>query len=57
MSGWTNTMQTRTVVKFSLQANIRRRRRRRRAAKPLGFHQLEIVGRAQQEVEQWQTRR
>ena len=53
-------MQTRTVVKFSLQANIRRsirRRRRRRAAKPLGFHQLEIVGRAQQEVEQWQTRR
>ena len=53
MSGWTNTMQTRTVVKFSLQANIRRRR----AAKPLGFHQLEIVGRAQQEVEQWQTRR
>ena len=56
MSGWTNTMQTRTVVKFSLQANIRRRRGGR-AAKPLGFHQLEIVGRAQQEVEQWQTRR
>ena len=43
-------MQTRTVVKFSLQANIRRRRRRG-AAKQLGFHQLETVGRARQEVE------